>query len=79
MESALFCTRSPRQSGRLWWKMGEQYSSTDLITIQWKSTNIFTAHAETKKIHRGYYMAVRRYEVSLRVLKNISRESAANE
>ena len=38
MESALFCTRSLRQSGRLWWKMGEQYSSTDLITLQWKST-----------------------------------------
>ena len=80
MESALFCTRSLRQSGRLWWKMGEQYSSTDLIPVQWKSTNIFTAHAEPKKkIHRGYYMAVRRYEVSLRVLKNISRESPANE
>ena len=30
-------------------------------------------------IHRGYYMAVRRYEISLRVLKNISRVSAANE
>ena len=29
--------------------------------------------------HRGYYMAVRRYEISLRVLKNISRVSAANE
>ena len=27
----------------------------------------------------GYYMAVRRYEISLRVLKNISRVSAANE
>ena len=38
MESALFCTRSLRQSGRLRWKMGEQYSSTDLITLQWKST-----------------------------------------
>ena len=49
MESALFCTRSLRQSGRLWWKMGEQYSSTDLIPVQWKSTNIFTAHAEPKK------------------------------
>ena len=57
MENALFCTRSLRQSGRLWWKMGEQYSSTDLIPVQWKSTNIFTAHAEPKKkIHRGYYM-----------------------
>ena len=29
-------------------------------------------------INRGYYMAVRRYEISLRVLKNISRVSAAN-
>ena len=29
--------------------------------------------------HRGYYMAVRRYEISLRMLKNISRVSAANE
>ena len=28
--------------------------------------------------HRGYYMAVRRYEISLRVLNNISRVSAAN-
>ena len=28
---------------------------------------------------RGYYMAARRYEISLRVLKNISRVSAANE
>ena len=34
---------------------------------------------QKKKIYRGYYMAVRRYEVSLRVLKNISRESPANE
>ena len=30
-------------------------------------------------INRGYYMAARRYEISLRVLKNISRVSAANE
>ena len=29
-------------------------------------------------INRGYYMAARRYEISLRVLKNISRVSAAN-
>ena len=29
--------------------------------------------------HRGYYTAVRRYEISLRVLKNISRVRAANE
>ena len=32
-----------------------------------------------RKINRGYYMAARRYEISLRVLKNISRVSAANE
>ena len=31
------------------------------------------------EINRGYYMAARRYEISLRVLKNISRVSAANE
>ena len=30
-------------------------------------------------INRGYYMAARRYEISLRVLTNISRVSAANE
>ena len=29
--------------------------------------------------NRGYYMAARRYEISLRVLKNISRVSVANE
>ena len=31
------------------------------------------------KINRGYYMAARRYEISLQVLKNISGVSAANE
>ena len=30
-------------------------------------------------IHRGYYVTARRYEISLRVLKNISRVSTANE
>ena len=30
-------------------------------------------------IYRGYYMAARRCKISLRVLKNISRVSAANE
>ena len=30
-------------------------------------------------LNRGYYMTARRYEISLRVLKNISRVSAANE
>ena len=30
-------------------------------------------------INRGYYMAARKYEISLRVLKNISRVSTANE
>ena len=32
-----------------------------------------------KYINRGYYMAARRYEIYLRVLKNITRVSAANE
>ena len=30
-------------------------------------------------LNRGYYMAAGRYEISLRVLKNISRVRAANE
>ena len=30
-------------------------------------------------VNRGYYMAAQRYKISLRVLKNISRVSAANE
>ena len=30
-------------------------------------------------INRGYYMATRRYEISLRVLKNISQVSTVNE
>ena len=30
-------------------------------------------------LYRGYYMTARRYEISLRVLKNISRVSAATE
>ena len=36
-------------------------------------------HERRPKIYRGYYMAARRYEIYLRVLKNISRVSAANE
>ena len=31
------------------------------------------------KIYRGYYMAARKYEIFLRVLKNISQVSAVNE
>ena len=30
-------------------------------------------------INRGYYMAMRRYKISLRVLKNISQVSTVNE
>ena len=52
MESALFCTRSLRQSGRLRWKMGEQYSSTDLITLQWKSTISLQLTLKQKKYKR---------------------------
>ena len=36
-------------------------------------------HSLPSIIYRGYYMAARRYEIYLRVLKNISRVSAANE
>ena len=43
-----------------------------------KCTHCRSPH-QKKYIYRGYYMAARRYEISLRVLKNISRVSAANE
>ena len=50
-----FCTRSLRQSGRLWWKMGEQYSRTGLIAVHWKSTNIFKAQVEPKKKYKRLF------------------------
>ena len=34
--------------------------------------------AQKNEGNRGYYLAARRYEISLRVLKNISRVIAAN-
>ena len=46
------------------------FTSTSLRYCSTKATYI---------IDRGYYMATRRYKISLRVLKNISRVSAANE
>ena len=57
MESALFCTGSLRQSGRLWWEMGEQYSRTGLIAVHWKSTNIFKAQVEPKKNTNAYLLS----------------------
>ena len=64
-----------------------------MLKINPKKTKIMVFQKCTKKcdyvfqignemiviIHRGYYMVARRYEISLRVLKNISRVSAANE
>ena len=44
-----------------------------------RNTSILKVFMAEYIAHRGYYMAVRRYEISLRVLKNISRVSAANE
>ena len=38
-----------------------------------------TLHENNIEIYRGYHMAARRHEISLRVSKNISRVSAANE
>ena len=61
MEIALFCTRSLRQSGRLWWKLGQQYSSTDFILYSGSQQYLYSSRW-TKKIHRGYYMAAWRYE-----------------
>ena len=37
-----------------------------------------TLEIDSKSLHRGYYMAAWRYEISLRVFKNISRVSTAN-
>ena len=51
-------------------------NSISIILIQkWFAFNLPSHSYE----HRGYYMTARRYEISLRVLKNISRVSAANE
>ena len=45
-----------------------------------KKTNLdVSKFVKFEQRYRGYYMAARRYEISLRVLKNISRVSAANE
>ena len=38
----------------------------NLMSSNFRKTNVL------KKKYRGYYMAARRYEISLRVLKNIS-------
>ena len=57
MESALFCTRSLRQSGRLWWKMGEQYSRTGLIVVQWKSTISLKLKLNQKKNTDAYLLS----------------------
>ena len=52
-------------------------------TIKWRSKSFVAIslmlNHNLTGLNRGYYMVARRYEVSLRVLKNISRVSAANE
>ena len=51
-----------------------------LETWIWKAMAlILHARIDCRKRYRGYYMAAQRYEISLRVLKNILRVSAANE
>ena len=55
MESALFCTRSLRQSGGLWWKMGEQYSRTGLIAVQWESTISLKLKLNQKKKYKPLF------------------------
>ena len=42
---------------------------TLLLTNEWNPGEVWFVHV---KINRGHYMAARRYEISLRVLKNIS-------
>ena len=48
-------------------------------TIQFLINILYIRAVPVKSINRGYHMAVRRYEISIRVLKNISRVSAAKE
>ena len=50
---------------------------TDFLNVMFdlKDTAVFIYKTV---IHRRYYMAAWRYEIALRVLKNISRMSAAN-
>ena len=50
-----------------------------LIPFGLEISVVENAQVQWGYIYRGYYMATRRYEISLRVLKNISRVSAANE
>ena len=47
--------------------------------IQFLINILYVRAVPVKSINRGYYMAARRYEISLRVLKNISRVRAAKE
>ena len=44
------------------------------LKLHWNVFKIHSSEMILAEIHRGYYMAARRYEISLRVLKNISRE-----
>ena len=62
--------------------------SGHMCLIRYQNMCVLIRHFSVAKIsithcslynNRGYYMAARSYEISLRVLKNISRVSAANE
>ena len=53
-------------------------TSISLLRLKLNPANNNIIRFLSKWLDGGYYMAARRYEISLRVLKNISRVSAAN-
>ena len=67
------CATTPKRQQHA--KQGVQTEST--CNMQQCRVRLQGALSSTR--NRGYYMAARRSEISLRVLKNISRVSAANE
>ena len=54
------------------------YPALTEIVLPW-GFSLYNRITDFDLRYRGYYMAARRYEISLLVLKNISRVSAANE
>ena len=84
-------TEQPIRGKALIWVLTRQQNEISLQVpctsfSQAKINFVYASYVTTVKIsshtfqlHRGYYMVARRYEISLRVLKNIWRVNAANE
>ena len=58
-----------------WFEQNTQFALSCCSEI---CSEFWNLHIPKLIINRGYYMPTQRYEISLRVLKNISRASAAN-